>query len=103
MSYLEYQPEYSNITEDARMNYEAIEQILKGENENLKKRNEMLLSEIYKLKSANKKYKEACLSQKIELQAVREQCEAQKRRADEMKEIIMNRLMSLEAKVIENG
>jgi cell division protein FtsB len=54
------------------MNYEAIEQILKGENENLKKRNEMLLSEIYKLKSANKKYKEACLSQKIELQAVRE-------------------------------
>jgi len=45
----------------------------------------MLLSEIYKLKNSNKKYKDACTNQRIELQAVKEECDAQKTRANEMK------------------
>ena len=49
---------------------------------------------------SNKKYKESCLSQRIELQALREECEAHQKRADEMKELIMSRLVTLEQKAL---
>jgi hypothetical protein len=40
----------------------------------------------------------------VELEEAREECEAQKKRADEMKEIIMSRLAQLEGKFnVEEG
>ena len=43
--------------EAERANYEEIESILKNENFNLKQQNDLLLREIYRLKSSNKKHK----------------------------------------------
>jgi hypothetical protein len=58
-----------------------------------------LLKEVYKLKQNNHKYKEEYKKSNIEVEGLKLECEAQKRRADEMKEIIMNRLMQLEGKI----
>ena len=90
----------SQVSESARSNYQTIERILKNENGNLKKQNDLLLNEIQRLKASNRRYKDNCLGQRVEVQALREESEAQKKRADDMKEIIMSRLMSLELKAL---
>ena len=59
-----------------------IEKILKSENRNLKDQNHLLLVEINKLRTTNKKYKNIDQVQRLELQQLEEECQAQRRRAD---------------------
>ena len=61
--------------------YREIEKILKSENKNLQEQNNLLLLEINKLRTTNKKYKNIDQMQRLELQQLQEECEAQKRRA----------------------
>ena len=61
--------------------YREIERILKSENKNLQEQNNLLLLEINKLRTTNKKYKNIDQMQRLELQQLQEECEAQKRRA----------------------
>ena len=61
--------------------YRDIERILKSENKNLQEQNNLLLLEINKLRTTNKKYKNIDQMQRLELQQLQEECEAQKRRA----------------------
>lgn len=62
--------------------------------------NELLLKEVHKLKQTNHRYREQHRKNTLEVEELRLECEAQKRRADEMKEIIMSRLAQLEGKII---
>lgn len=65
---------------------------------NLKNQNELLLREVHKLKKSNYAYREEYRQVRVELEQAREECAAHRQRADEMKEIIMSRLASLEGK-----
>ncbi len=62
-----------------------------------------MLREIYKLKNSNCKYKEMYKSKSNELHMVRAECNAHKNRADEMKQLILTRLQSLELRVTQNN
>lgn len=55
-----------------------------------------LLNEVYQLRNTNKSYKTQYLHKKLEVEQFRAQCVAQKRRADELKDIIMSKLSQLE-------
>ena len=79
--------------------YANIERILKSENENLKMQNELLLKEVHKLKQSSRKYKEEYRRVSVEVEGLKLECEAQRNRADEMKDIIMSRLAQLEGRV----
>ena len=57
---------------------------------------------MHKLKKKSHHYREEYRNAKVEIEAVRLECEAQKKRADEMKDIVMNRLMELEERVQGN-
>ena len=103
VSCFENEKSFSNATEDAGHKYEALERILKHENANLKGQNDLLLHEVQRLKATARKYKEKYQQQQLELEEAREECEAQKRRADEMKEIVMGRLAALEGQMVEGG
>jgi hypothetical protein len=58
------------------------------------------LSEIHRLTACNKRYRDLYKKQKLELLVIREEGLAHKARADEMKGVIMNKLMSLEGKMM---
>lgn len=53
------------------------------------------MGEIHRLTACNKRYKELYKKQKVELLVIREEALAHKARADEMKGMIMNKLMAL--------
>ena len=76
---------------------------MKSENRNLKDQNHLLLIEINKLRTTNKKYKSIDQVQRLELQQLQEECHAQKRRADELKDMVLNRMNALEEKVQDNS
>jgi hypothetical protein len=56
---------------------------------------------VQRLKKSNHCYRGQSHKAALELEEMRLECEAQKRRADEMKEIIMNRLARLEGKITQ--
>ena len=76
---------------------------MKSENRNLKDQNHLLLIEINKLRTTNKKYKNIDQVQRLELQQLQEECQAQRRRADELKDMVMTRMNALEEKVQDNS
>lgn len=55
-----------------------------------------LLNEVYRLRNTNKSYKTQYLHKKLEVEQCRTQCAAQKKRADQLKDIIMAKLNELE-------
>lgn len=61
--------------------------------------NELLLKEVHKLKQSSRKYKEEYRRVSVEVEGLKLECEAQRNRADEMKDIIMSRLTQLEGRV----
>ena len=69
--------------------------ILKDENVNLNQQNGLLLEEIYRLKTGNKKFKEAWHQKRLELEEVREECKAQKKRGDDIMNTMLERLLLL--------
>lgn len=78
----------------------TIQAILKQENSNLKQQNMLLLNQIHKLTVSNKKYRDLYNKQKLELMKLKEEGKVHKARADEMKGIIMNKLMALQGKMM---
>lgn len=72
------------------------------ENGNLKEQNNLMLLEINKLRLSNHKYKKIDKLQRLEVQGAKEECEAQRRRAEELKDIVMSRMAALEDKVKES-
>lgn len=95
----EEQPRRQPASPRALEQYANIERILKSENENLRLQNELLLKEVQKLKLSNRRYKEEHRKVSVEIEGLRLECQAQRSRADEMKDIIMSRLAQLEGRL----
>ena len=68
----------------------------------MKEQNNLLLGEIGRLREANKKYRKVEAMQRVEIEQLREECGAQRGRADELRDLILSRMGELEERVREN-